>query len=538
MTDATTFAPVRFHLADLLEAVVDAAGGRTAVVAGAARLTYAELDERANRLAHALAERGVGPGDRVALALRNGAEHLEAMAAAFKLRAAPVNVNYHYVEEELRPLFNDADPAVVLCEPDAVDLVARAIGAPRPLLSPGAAYEAALAAAKPARPDGSQRRGEDLYLIYTGGTTGRPKGVMWRHEDLFFAALGGGNRSGPPIDAPEAIVRHLGRRPTRTLPASPLVHGTAQWSAWSTLLAGGTVVLCADRAFSAERLLDLVQAEAVSHLVIVGDAFAVPLGLALDAEPDRWSTDSLTVIVNGGAPLSAGAAETLLRHAPGAVIVDGYGASETGGQGVEVITPGRRRSGPPRLRVGEHTAVLDESLRPLTPGGGPVGQLARRGHVPLGYRNDPEGSAATFPVIDGVRWAVPGDLARLEDDGTVTLLGRGSNLINSGGEKIHPLEVEEAVKTHPAVVDAVVVGVPDDRFGERVTAVVRLREGATLDLDELSRHCQRLLARFKIPRELVVAPEVRRLPSGKADYRWAAQAAQAARDRRGVDRGG
>ncbi|CAN5721703.1 acyl-CoA synthetase [soil metagenome] len=512
-----------WNLGTLFESIVDVVGDREAIVAGDVRLSYAQLDRRANQLARALTARGVGPGQHVGLLLRNGPEYLEGMLAAFKLGAVSINLNTRYTSEELRYLLSDAAPVAVIHEPDlaerlddALDHRALAAGT----LARGAPYEAALAAEKTDRPVVS-RSGDDLYLLYTGGTTGLPKGVVWRHEDLLFSALGGGSGGGDPALHPDQVAEHARSGRTRCLPASPFTHGTAQWMALSTLLGGGTVLIDSGPAFDAGRLWSLAEREGATLLAIVGDAFGRPLADALGAEPDRWQLDELLVILSGGAVLSPGTRQELLVQMPWAVVVDGYGTSETGGQGQMPSWAGQASGTLPRFHVDESTAVLDDAGRPAPPGSGLIGRLARRGRIPVGYHGDPEGSAGTFTELHGQRWAVPGDLARVEADGSVTLLGRGSSSINSGGEKVFPEEVEIVLKGHPAVFDAVVVGVPDDRFGERVGAVIQARPGRDLDLDDLDLHCRSQLAAFKVPRRLVVVDELARRPSGKADLGWA-----------------
>lgn len=512
-----------WNLADLFEGVVDAVGDRTAVVADDIRLTFTELDQRANRLAHTLAGHGVGAGDHVALAMRNGNEYLEGMLAAFKLRAVPINVNTRYTDAELRYLLDDAAPRVLVHDADLTERINAAMAdraEPPVLLVRGAPYEHALATALDDRP-AVIRSGDDRYLLYTGGTTGLPKGVVWRHEDLLFAALGGGNPGGDPVSEPSEVVANARTGRTRCLPASPFTHGTAHWTALSTLLHGGTVIVDTSPTFDAGRLWALADRERATILVIVGDAFGRPLGDALADEPDRWPLDDLLVILSGGAVLSPAVRDALLERLPWTVVVDGYGTSETGGQGQMPIWAGQRQASLPRFHVDEDTTVLDDAGRPAPPGSGLVGRLARRGRIPLGYHGDPAASAETFVVLHGQRWAIPGDLARVEADGSITLLGRGASSINSGGEKVFPEEVEMVLKGHAVVFDAVVVGVPDDRFGQRVAAVVAVRPGAALDLADLEQHCRRHLADFKVPRRVVVVDEVVRRPSGKVDLDWA-----------------
>lgn len=512
-----------WNVGDLFEAVVDEVGERLAIVAGPTRLTFTELDERASRLAHVLEAHGVGPGDHVALALRNGSEYLEAMLASFKVRAIPINVNTRYTEDELRYLMADATPRLVIHEPDLEARIAAALTdrPPTPCLARGSAYESQLRTSTPTRPV-IERSGDDLYLLYTGGTTGSPKGVVWRHEDLLFAALGGGNPGGDPVERPEEVVANARAGRTRCLPASPFTHGTAHWTALSTLLHGGTVIVDTAPTFDAGRLWDLADEERATILVIVGDAFARPLADALTAEPDRWKLDDLLVILSGGAVLSPTVRDALLEQVPWVVVVDGYGTSETGGQGQMPSWAGQPPAALPRFHVDEYTTVLDDAGRPAPPGSGLIGRLAKRGRIPLGYHGDLQRSADTFVELHGQRWAIPGDLGRVEADGSITLLGRGASSINSGGEKVFPEEVERVLKAHPDVFDAVVVGIPDQRFGERVAAVVAQRPGHAVDLESLERHCRAHLADFKVPRRVVTVDEVERRPSGKADLGWAA----------------
>jgi 3-oxocholest-4-en-26-oate---CoA ligase len=516
-----------WNLGDLFESVVDVVGEREAVVSGDVRLTYAELDERANRLAHVLASAGVGAGDGVGLVLRNGHEYLEGMLAAFKLRALPVNVNYRYTADELAYLFTDADVAAIIHEPEldaVVSIAAADIPMLRLRLTRGPAYEALLAGARRERPDVT-RSGDDLYVIYTGGTTGLPKGVLWRHEDLFFAALGSGNPGGEEPSRPEEVADLAPGRRTRLLPASPFTHGTAHWTAMATLLSGGTVVVSPDAPFSAVDTWALAAAERVTVLVIVGDAFGRPLADALAELDDVSGLEELLVVVSGGAILSPVVRDAMLAELPWIAVVDGYGTSETGGQGQMPVWAGQQGTPLPRFHVDEHTAVLDDAGRPAPPGSGLIGRLARRGHIPLGYHGDERRTALTFPTIDGERWSIPGDLARVEADGSVTLLGRGASSINSGGEKVFPEEVEAVLKSHPAVYDAVVVGAPDDRWGERVTALLQVRPGHVIDEDDLVAHCRGQLAPFKVPRRIVTVDQVQRRPSGKLDLRWARELA-------------
>ncbi len=512
-----------WNLGDLFEAVVDAVGPREAVVTAGVRLSFTDLDRRANQLAAVLTAAGVGRGDHVALALLNGNEYLEAMLAAFKVAASPVNVNTRYTPAELTHLLGDARPSVVLVEPALrphLDTALGELGLDPLVIERGSDYEARLAGAQPDRPSVA-RNGDDRYVLYTGGTTGLPKGVVWRHRDLLFGALGGGNPGGDPVTHPDQVVDIARNGYTRCLPASPFTHGTAHWTALSTLLRGGTVVVDTGEHFEPARLWSLAEAERAGILVIVGDAFARPLADALAAEPDRWDLTELVVVLSGGAVLSPAVRSELLDHLPWAVVVDGYGTSETGGQGQMPVFSGQRADTATRFHVDEDTAVLDDTGRPAPPGSGLVGRLARKGHIPVGYLGDPEATDETFVELHGQRWAIPGDLARVEADGSITLLGRGSQSINSGGEKVFPEEVEKVLKAHPAVFDAVVVGIPHPRFGEQVAAVIQPREGMAVDLDDLRRHVRVHLADFKTPRQVATVPELIRRPTGKPDLAWA-----------------
>jgi 3-oxocholest-4-en-26-oate---CoA ligase len=524
---------MEFNLADLYEIVADAVPERLALVAGDRRLTYAQLDERSNRFAHHLLDDGVGPGDKVAIYSWDRAEWVEAMLGTYKARAVPVNVNYRYVADEARYILDNSDAVVVVHERAFAPLLA-AIRADLPRVhhyvvledesdaaTDATPYEDALATASPGR-DFEPRSPDDLYLLYTGGTTGVPKGVMWRSEDIFFAALGGGGFGQPPITKPEELAERIPAEDARAMPMvnAPLMHGGGQWMAFITLFGGGTVVLNCDRHFDPDRIWRTVERERCNSVMVVGDAMARPLAEALAAPGASYDTSSVIMVGSGGAILTPSVKEQLRAQLPNAMIVDSFGASETGASGSVFDTEAAGAG--PRFTMGDFMTVLDDELRPVAPGSGVVGLLARRGHIPLGYYKDAEKTAATFVVAaDGTRWVVPGDYAVVESDGTITLLGRGSVCINSGGEKVYPEEVEAALKSHPDVFDAVVVGVPDDRYVERVAAIVQPRSGADPLLEELRNHCREKLAGYKLPRQLVVTDAIPRTPAGKPDYRAA-----------------
>jgi len=526
--------PMHFNIADLFESIADRIGERTALVCGAQRRTYAELEERSNRLAHALAARGVGPGDHVALYMTNCVEYVEAMLACFKIRAVPINVNFRYVEDELRYLLDDSAAKAVVHTRELSPRVA-AVRARCPKLRTAIAvedgsdadlagaerYEALMAEGSPAR-DFPERSPKDLWIVYTGGTTGMPKGVMWEHEDWFFAGMMGGNPMGPQPERPEEVAaRAAEKQPQAMMSAAPLIHGAGQLGTWIAMMQGYRA--CLAPRFDPKLVWQTVQDERVLSLSIVGDAMARPLAELLDEPGVRYDLSSLLVLSSAGAILSAPVKAQLKAHFPKLVIMDNFGSSESGSQGVDA--GGERVEGGMRFRMNEHTVVLDDEGRVIAPGSGQTGKVALRGRVPVGYWNDPEKSARTFLEYGGVRYAVVGDFARPEADGTITVFGRGSQCINSGGEKIFPEEVEGALKSHPDVFDVLVVGVPDERWGEKVAAVVQLRPGRSPAPDDVIAHCRKHLAGYKVPRLLRFVPEIQRSPSGKADYPWAKRTA-------------
>jgi acyl-CoA synthetase (AMP-forming)/AMP-acid ligase II len=530
---------MEFNIADLFESVADVVPERVAVVCGERRLTFAELDERATRVANALAAQGVRPGDHVGLYLYNGTEYLELMLAAFKIRAVPININYRYVEEELAFLLSNANVAAVVYEaelaprvmavrdriPSLRTCIVVGGGREKPKDSGVFAYDAFLASASAERRF-DKRSGGDIYIIYTGGTTGMPRGVMWRHEDVFFAGLQGGNPGGPPIERAEELAVNARERtePLTFLPAAPFIHGAAQWAALIGLFGGGKIALVPGRSFNAKAVCKLIEAERVNTMTLVGDAMVRPIVEALEEPGASYDLGSLFVISSAGALLSDTVKAALCERVPQIMIIDSFGATEAGHQGSSLPAgdDGPKR---PRFMMDDTSTVFDDNLRPVVPGSGVIGRLARRGRIPLGYYNDPEKTAATFLTIDGERWVLPGDLATIESDGLITVFGRGAVCINSGGEKIFPEEVEAALKAHGDVLDAVVVGVPDDRWGQRVAAIVQPRAGKKVTLDLLEAHCRTRIAGYKVPRQLKVVDEIVRHPSGKPDYRWAAATA-------------
>jgi acyl-CoA synthetase (AMP-forming)/AMP-acid ligase II len=516
-----------FNLADLFEVVVDEAGDRVAVVGGDRRLTFAELDERASRFANHVLELGVAPETRVGIYAWNRAEWIETLMGALKARAVPINLNYRYTADELAYVLDDADVEVLVYEPEFAPIVSDArVRLPKLrhllVLDEGAGadprYEDALRDASPNRSSLS-RTADDLYMLYTGGTTGMPKGVVWRHEDVFFAAMGGGGFGQAPIQTADELAERVGPVDSRmvAMVIAPLMHGAAQWGAFIMLYAGGTVVLNTDHHFEPHAIWKLVEHERATTVMVVGDAMARPLAEALEEPGISYDTSSVLAIGSGGAVFSPTVKQQLQQQVPTAAILDTIGASEVGSTGSAASADGT-----PKFMMRPDNTVLGDDLRPVEPGSGQVGRLARSGHIPLRYHRDEAKTAATFITDpDGVRWAIPGDFATIEADGTIVLLGRGSQCINSGGEKIYPEEVESALKSHPDVFDALVVGIPDERFGQRVAAVVHPRDGATPELDQLAEHCRKEIAGYKVPRDLALVGAISRTPAGKPDYAWA-----------------
>ena len=537
---------MQFSVAEVHEAIAASRPDDECLVFRDRRLTWAQVTDRTRRLANHLIGAGLGVQverselaghesgqSHLAIYLHNGNEYLECMLGAFKARVAPFNVNYRYVAEELRYLLNDSLAEAVVVHSRFAPVLAEVLGElPRlrvilqvpdesgnPLLPGAQWYEDALAATSSDKP-AVQWSPDDLYILYTGGTTGMPKGVLWRNGDANVECFGGSR-----ADTMEGVLAEANTG-LRALLAPPFMHGAGHWMSFRTWNGGGTVfVQSQPERLDPVDVWRLVERERLSFLLIVGDAFARPLLDGLGQA--NYDLSSLTVVLSGGAPLSAHLKEEFLRHLPTLMIVDGLGSSEAGGQLSHVSAGSGATTGTFPISPGNH--VLSEYLdRELAPGDDDLGWLAKSGNLALGYLGDAAKTARTYPVVAGVRYAVPGDRARLRADGVIELHGRDSVTINSGGEKIFAEEVEAAVKAHPSVYDCVVAGRPSERWGNEVVAVVRIREGYAADEAALLNEAERHIARYKLPKAFVFVPEIVRSPSGKADYRWAKQMAVSA----------
>jgi fatty-acyl-CoA synthase len=524
--------------ADVWEAIAAAQPDRPAHIQGERVVTWGEFDARADALAAHLVAAGLDRQAKVAAYLYNGPEYLETYYAAFKAGFAPVNANYRYGPEELFYLFDNADAQAIVFHAGFADALepirARltqvkswiAVAEPgHPAPSWARDYEAVVAGAPAERPVRApwDRSVDDLLLLYTGGTTGMPKGVMWRQDDLFNVIGAGGNAvlGIPPATSIEELLARIASpehlRPL-SLVACPQMHGTGQFSSFIALNQGGAVATLPSRKFDAEELWSEVERLQATAVVIVGLAFSTPMLEALEANPGRWELSSVRSMSSSGSMWSQENKRGLLSHCANAVIFDSFGSSEAVGMGMSASAPGAEMA-TAAFALGPNCGVFTEDGRRVEPGSGERGLVAVAGFLPVGYYKDPEKSAKTFRVMEGLRWSVPGDWAEVNADGTLKLLGRGSVCINTGGEKVFPEEVEEALKTHPAVRDAVVVGVPDARFGERICAVVETEGGVAPGLAELSDHVRAQLAAYKAPRELVLVGSIGRAPNGKVDYK-------------------
>jgi fatty-acyl-CoA synthase len=538
-----------YNLAQLHEAIEDRVADRPCIIFRDRHLTYRQVGDRTRQLANALASRGLGASterdalanhesgqSHLALYLHNGNEYLEGMIGGYKARVAPFNVNYRYVAEELAYLLDDSRAEGIIFHSAFAPTLAEVRGqlphlsvllqvadeSGNDLIEGAEWYEDALSA-QPTELDPALRDSwspDDLYILYTGGTTGMPKGVLWRQADIFVGALGGRQASGEDWPSLDAILDVADNGGAKLMPAPPFMHGAAHWMAFNAFTGGNTVVITdvVDR-FDAADTLRAVAQFGVNVLLVVGDAFGRPL--VEELEHGEHDTGSLLALVSGGAALSAGIKERLLAAVPTMMILDGLGASETGAQAYQTTGAGQEAT-TGTFSPGPGMCILSEDLTEVLPAGHTeIGWLGQVGRVPLGYLGDPDKTARTFPVIDGTRYAVPGDRARVRADGTLELYGRDSVTINSGGEKIFAEEVEAALAGHPAVFDVVVCGRPSERWGNEVVAIVQLADGAEVTDEELLAEAERHVARYKLPKQIVRREQVVRSPTGKADYRWA-----------------
>ena len=540
---------VALNIADLAEHAIDAVPDRVALISGDEKLTYAQLEEKANRLAHYLIDQGVKKGDKVGLYCRNRIEIVIAMLGIVKAGAILVNVNYRYVEGELRYLFDNSDMVALVHERQYSDRVANVLPDTPNVKTilvvedgsdvaddayqryGGVDFYSAIAQGSPERDFGEllgERSADDIYILYTGGTTGFPKGVMWRHEDIYRVLFGGTDfATGEFVKDEYDLAKAAAANPPMIrYPIPPMIHGATQSATWMSIFSGQTTVLTPE--FNAEEVWRTIHDHNVNLLFFTGDAMARPLLDALQQDND-YDLSSLFLLASTAALFSPSIKEKLLELLPNRVITDSIGSSETGFGGTSIVAAGAPHSGGPRVTIDHRTVVLDEDGNEVTPGSGVRGFIAKKGNIPVGYYKDEKKTAETFRTINGVRYAIPGDWALVEQDGSVTMLGRGSVSINSGGEKIYPEEVEAALKGHPDVFDALVVGVPDPRYGQHVAAVVQARPGCRPSLAELDSFVRSEIAGYKVPRSLWLVDELKRSPAGKPDYRWAKEQTEARR---------
>jgi acyl-CoA synthetase (AMP-forming)/AMP-acid ligase II len=531
---------VSYNIADLVEHAIDLMPDRVALADDGREVTYAQLEERANKLANYLLQQGVQPGDKVGIYSRNTIEAVEAMVAVFKARAVMINVNFRYVENELQYIFDNSDMVALIHERRYSDRVA-GVRPNAPLLktvivvdddttgtiataADSVEYETALAESSGERNFG-ERSADDIFMLYTGGTTGLPKGVMWRHED-WWRVLGGGINflTGEYVeDEWHQAKTGAGNPQMVRFPIPPMIHGGSQTATFHSLFDGGKAVMIPE--FTGHGVWQHIDRHKINLIFITGDAMARPMVDALlEGNPETgepYDLSSLYVIASSAALFSPTLKDKFLELLPNRMITDSIGSSETGFGGLSVVAKGANHTGGPRVKIDAATDVLDDDGNPVEPGSGKVGFLARKGHIPVGYYKDEAKTAATFKEINGIRYSIPGDYARVEEDGSVTMLGRGSVSINSGGEKIYPEEVEGALKCHPDVFDALVVGVPDERWGQRVVAVVQCRDDKRPTLEDLRPVLAQEIAPYKLPRSLWFVDQIKRNPAGKPDYRWA-----------------
>ncbi|WP_314038138.1 AMP-binding protein [Dietzia sp. CH92] len=521
--------------AAVFEAVVDKIPDNLLLTMDGVDHTYRQIDDLANRLGHLLKAHGAEPRSHVALYMKNSAEHLAAIVASKKIRVAGINVNYRYTPAELVYLFNDSQSVAVLVDAEFAETMAAAVPqltATRTVLAVGGVQQVLADAceaagltlvdvdaelpAQSAERDFEPARGDDHWIVYTGGTTGFPKGVQWKMSDYYYACLSGGNPYGDKRHSPQEVADNVSPEGGfRIVISAPLMHGAGLFTLLTFVNLGGHLIMFRD--FNPEAIVDALAEYKAQMLVFVGDGMGVPITDALLEANKTKDFSALFMVASGGGIWSKPSRDRLHEAFPNIIIRDNFGASETGNDGEMNLNEDGEMLLAPSPRLG----LIDESNQPVEPGSDVIGYIVRRGHVPLGYWNDPEKTAKTFPEVDGQRVAVLGDMGQLREDGTIVFLGRGSGCINTGGEKVFPEEVEQALKAHPAVHDALVAGAPDPRFGQKVAAVVSFREGQHAEYEELAAFLRESLANYKVPKVIVDVPEIRRSPAGKADYKWA-----------------
>ncbi|MBT4519043.1 MAG: acyl-CoA synthetase [Halieaceae bacterium] len=518
---------MKWNYGDLLDGCGEVLPPATpALIHGERVVTWSELTVRSNNLARAMLSGGAVTGDKVAIYMRNCPEYMETLVACFKARLVPINVNYRYRDDELHYILDNSDAVVTVYSGEFLEHVS-VLGPRFPdmqWIEVGKNYEQ-LVTSGDGKPLGVERSGDDMLFIYTGGTTGMPKAVMWRSEDVWHAMQSGKNAPCNRGDSPATPEQHIENLAIfdgefNQLTACPLMHGTGLLTAISALSGGGSIVTLTNPTLNVEELWDTVTRRKVNAMVIVGDVFARPMLKALEQNPGRWNLSSLQLMVSSGVMWSPAVKEGLLKQHGGMLLADLFGSSEAIGFGTALSGAGHS-SRSARFTIGDRCKVFTEDFREVTPGSDERGFIARPGPIPVGYYKDEEKTAKTFPTINGVRYSIPGDWCTVEPDGTLTLLGRGSACINSGGEKIYPEEVEEALKAHPDVEDALVFGVDDEKWGQAVTAVVVPSVGSSLDSELLRQHVHTLLADYKAPKMVYGVSNMFRAPNGKADYKAA-----------------
>ena len=521
-----------WNIADIFEEIADALPESLALAHGDVAVSWSEMNQRANGVAQQLLDSGLVEQDKVAQYLYNSPHYIESVLASFKAGMAIVNTNYRYAADELVYLWDNADVCAVVFHatfcPQIEEIKHRLPNirlwlwvddGSHPCPDWAIDYESAAASGSPANVEGPWgRSGDHLMLLYTGGTTGMPKGVMWRQDDL-VGALESSNRNKLPDEPTSGVAAaRLNGPGPKGLPGAPLMHGTGFFNSLSTMLLGGSTTTLTGRNFDVNELLSTIESARINSISIVGDAFAKPMLRALDANEDRWDLSSLRVIISSGVMWSRETKDGLLRHNERLIMVDSLGSSEAIGMASNVSTKDSAESGTGSFSLGPNTRVVTEDGRDVEPGSGERGRVALRGRTPIGYYKDEEKSAATFQIIDGIRYSIPGDWAEVRADGSVALLGRGSQCINTGGEKVYPEEVEETIKTHHSVADCAVVGVPDERFGQAICAIVELLD-PSVDDDTLVEHVRSRIARYKAPKHVIRVDTVGRAVNGKLDYK-------------------